>query len=74
MKSSNLLHQWIENRSVNVALKRTLDVAFTKGSSWQRFNGEERARVVEVLAFSFDKVRTHGDMLRARMDSLRKQT
>ena len=28
----NLLHQWIENRSVNVALKRTLDGAFTEGS------------------------------------------
>ena len=44
----NLLHQWMENRSVNVALKRTVDGAFTEGTRWPRFSREERARVTEI--------------------------
>ena len=69
----NLLHQWIVNRSANVALKRTLDGAFTEGTLWQRFSLEERARAVEVLEISLETVRTSGDRLRSRMDSLRTQ-
>ena len=69
----NLLHQWIENRSVNVALKRILDGVFTKGGRWQRFSPDEQATALEVLELSFETVRASGDMLRSSMDRLRKQ-
>ena len=68
----NLLHQWIENRSINVALRKTLDGDFTEQTCWQRFNPEERLRATEILMMSFDIVRASGDMLRSGMDSLRK--
>ena len=68
----NMLHQWIENRSINVALRRTLDGVFTEGTCWQRLSPEERARAAEILELSFDTVRASGDMLRSGMYSLRK--
>ena len=67
----SLLHQWIENLSVNVALRRILDECFTDETRWQRRWWEERAEVCEVLEVSFENVRASGDMLRSRMDSLR---
>ena len=68
----NLLHQWIENRSINVALRKTLDGDFTEQTCWQRFNPEERLRATEILMMSVDIVRASGDMLRSDMNSLRK--
>ena len=68
----NLLHQWIQNRSINVALRKTLDGDFTEQSCWQRFNPEERLRATEILMVSVDIVRASGDMLRSDMNSLRK--
>ena len=61
----NLLHQWIENRSINVALKRTLDDAFIEQTAWQLCNAEERVRAAEIVAMSLDIVRASGDMIRS---------
>ena len=63
----NLLHQWIENRSINVALRKTLDGDFTEQTCWQRFNPEERLRATEILTMSLDIVRVSGDSIRARI-------
>ena len=68
-----MLHEWKENRSMNVALKRTLDGALNDDALWQRFSAEERARALEVLRYTLETVRATGDMLRSSMDSLRKQ-
>ena len=61
----NLLHQWIENRSINVALKNTLQGAFTEQTAGQLYNAEERVRAVEILTMSLDIVRASGDMIRS---------
>ena len=67
-----MLHQWIENRSINVALKNTLKGAseppcglFTKQTVWRLCNAEERVRAVEILTMSLDIVRASGDMIRS---------
>ena len=60
----NLLHQWIENRSVNVALMSTLDTAFTEETHWQSFTQADRARAAEILQLSCETVRASGDLLR----------
>ena len=67
----NMLHQWIENRSINVALKKTLKAAeeapsgmFTEQTVWRRCNAEERERAAKILRMSLDMVRATGDMIR----------
>ena len=67
-----MLHQWIENRSINVALKNTLKHAseppggiFTEQTVWQLCNAEERVRAIEILTLSLDIVRANGDMIRS---------
>ena len=67
-----MLHQWIENRSIDVALKRTLKGAdespcamFTEQTVWRRCNAEERDRAAEILRTSIDMVRATGDMIRS---------
>ena len=66
-----MLHQWIENRSINVALKNTLKGAseppcgmFTEQTVWRRCNAEERERAAKILRMSLDMVRATGDMIR----------
>ena len=67
-----MLHQWIENRSINVALKNTRKRAseppggiFTEQTVWRLCNAEERVRAVEILTMSLDIVRASGDMIRS---------
>ena len=66
-----MLHQWIENRSINVALKETLKGAseapcgmFTEQTVWRLCNAEERVRATEILAMSLEIVRASGDRIR----------
>lgn len=68
----NLLHQWIQNRCINVALRKALDGVFTEQTRWERFTPEERVKATEILAMSLDIVRESGDMLLSDMYSLRK--
>ena len=48
-----------------MALKKTLDDAFTEQTAWQLFNAEERVRATEIVAMSLDIVRASGDMIRS---------
>ena len=66
-----VLHQWIENRSINMALKNTLNAAseppsgmFTEQTVWRRCNAEERVRAEQILRTSLDIVGASGDMIR----------
>ena len=67
-----ILHQWIENRSINVALKNTRKLASeppgdisTEQTVWRLCNAEERVRAIEILTMSLDIVRANGDMIRS---------
>ena len=66
-----LLHKWIENRSVNVALKNTIDEALNDESCWRGFSDEDRNRAVDIVELCTDAVRANGDLLRRGMNSLR---
>ena len=69
---TKILHQWIENRSINVALKNTRKRAseppggiFTEQTAWRLCNAAERVRAIEILTRSLDIVRANGDMIRS---------
>ena len=67
-----MLHQWIENRSINVALKNTRKRAseppggiFTEQTVWRLCNAEEQFRAIEILTRALDIVRANGDVIRS---------
>ena len=66
-----MLHQWIENRSINVALKETLKGAseapcgmFTEQTVWRLCNAQDQVRATAILAMSLEIVRASGDRIR----------
>ena len=66
-----LLHQWIENRSINMALRLSLERAEAELSCWKYVNSEERARAVHLVETAIEIVRMNGDELRRCVDNLR---
>ena len=67
----NLLHQWIENRSINMALRFCIDSCLAELSFWKYVNSEERARAVRLVETAIEIVRMNGDELRRCVDNLR---
>ena len=66
-----LLHQWIENRSINMALRLSLDRCLEKFTSWEHITAEKRAQAASLLETAMAIVRTDGEELRRCMDNLR---
>ena len=64
-----LLHQWIENRSINMALRLSLDRCLAERSFWKFFNSEDRARAVHLVGTAIEIVRMNGDELHRRVDN-----
>ena len=64
-----LLHQWIENRSINIALRhvRCLD----KFTFWDHITVEKHAQAVSLLETAIAIMQTDGEELRRCMDNLR---
>ena len=67
-----LLHQWIENRSINMALRLSLQRCKAKLTCWKYVKAEERARAVHLVETAIEIVRMNGDELRRCVDNLRK--
>ena len=66
-----LLHQWIENRSINIALRLSLDRCLEKLTFWAHITAEKRAQAASLLETAMAIVRTDGEELRRCMDNLR---
>ena len=66
-----LLHQWIENRSINMALRLSLDSCLEKLTFWEHITAEKRAQAASLLETAMAIVRTDGEELRRCMDNLR---
>ena len=64
-----LLHQWIENRSINMALKLSLERSKAEFTYWKYVNSEERARAVRLVETAIEIVRMNGDELRRSLDN-----
>ena len=67
----NLLHQWIENRSINIALRLSLNRCLEKFTFWEHITAEKRAQAVSLLETALAIMRTDGEELRRCMDNLR---
>ena len=66
-----LLHQWIENRSINIALQASLDRCLENCTFWEHITAEKRAQAVSLLETAMAIIRTDGEELRRCMDNLR---
>ena len=66
-----LLHEGVQNRAVNVALRSTIDKAFLDESCCQGFSDEERHRALEIMELCDDALKAKGALLRRTMNSLR---
>ena len=71
MFGGSFLHQWLENRSTNMALRLSLERAEAELSCWKYVNSEERARAVHLVETAIEIVRMNGDELRRCVDNLR---
>ena len=66
-----LLHQWIENRSINIALRLSLDRCVKELTFWEHITAEKRAQASSLLETAMTIVRADGEELRRCMDNLR---
>ena len=70
-----LLHQWIENRSINIALRLSLERCKAELTCWDKQSRyllfTERAHAVHLMETAIEIVRMNGDELRRCMDNLR---
>ena len=66
-----LLHQWIENRSINIALRLSLNRCLEKFTFWEHITAEKRAQAVSLLETAMAIIRTDGEELHRCMDNLR---
>ena len=69
-----LLHQWIENRSINMALRLYLDKRVAESSFWEFVNWEDQTRVFHLMETAVEIVRMNGEELRKCMDNLHTTT
>ena len=66
-----LLHQWIENRSINMALRLCLERCLAERTCWKHVTDEERAQVVHLMKTAMEIVQMNGERLHRCMDNLR---
>ena len=66
-----LLHQWIENRSINMALRLSLQRCKAELTCWKYFKAEERPRAVHLVETAIEIVRMNGDELHRCVNNLR---
>ena len=66
-----MLHEWVENRSVNVALKHIVEQALNEASFWPRLSSEDRKKVLDIVQLCMNALRANGDLLRLHMHTLR---
>ena len=64
-----LLHQWIENRSINIALRHVR--CLEKFTFWEHITVEKHAQAVSLLETAIAIMRTESEELRRCMDNLR---
>ena len=64
-----LLHQWIENRSINIALRHVR--CLEKVTFWEHITVEKHAQAVSLLETAIAIMRTESEELRRCMDNLR---
>ena len=69
-----LLHQWIENRSINVACEVALDNFMAEDGLWQFVDSEDQTRAFHIIDTADKIVRMNGDELRECMETLRTAT
>ena len=69
-----LLHQWIENRSINMALRLSLDNCLAERTFWKFVNSEDRFRAVHLVETAMKIVKMNGDEVRRCVDNLRNTT
>ena len=65
-----LLHQWIENRSINIALRLSRHRCSEKLTFWKHITAEKRSQAASLLETAMAIVRTDGEELRRCMDNL----
>ena len=66
-----LLHQWIENRSINMALRLSLERCLAERTCWKHVTDEERAQAVHLMKTAMEIVQMNGERLHRCMDNLR---
>ena len=66
-----LLHQWIENRSINMALRLCLERCLAERTCWKHVTDEERAQAVHLMKTAMEIVQMNGEELHRCMDNLR---
>ena len=66
-----LLHQWIENRSINMALRLSLERCLAERTCWKHVTDEERAQAVHLMKTAMEIVQMNGEELHRCMDNLR---
>ena len=69
-----LLHQWIENRSINMALRLSLDNCLAERTFWKFVNSEDRFRAVHLVETAMKIVKMNGDEVLRCVDNLRNTT
>ena len=71
----NLLHQWIKNHSINMALRLSLERCKAELTCWDKQSRyllfTERAHAVHLMETAIEIVRMNGDELRRCVDNLR---
>ena len=67
-----LLHQWIENRSINMALRLSLERCLAERTCWKHVTDEERAQAVHLMKTAMEIVQMNGEELHRCMDNLRR--
>ena len=66
-----LLHQWIENRSINMALRLSLDRCLAGRTFWKFENDQTTVVALHLVETATKIVRMNGDELRRCVDNLR---
>ena len=69
-----LLHQWIENRSINMALRLSLDNCLAERTFWKFVNSEDRLRAFHLMETAMKIVKMNGDEVLRCVDNLRNTT
>ena len=66
-----LLHEWIENRALNMALRTTIINALQDDPFWHYLTEQDRRAAVDIVDLCQVDVRAKGERLRAAMTAMR---
>ena len=58
-----LLHQWIENRSINMALRLSLERCLAERTCWKHVTDEERVQAIDLMLTALEIVQMNGEDL-----------